>query len=149
MFGNCLNMMKQTQERKKEEIEPTHQPTIQKNKNKTPPKKTNNKPKKKKQKPKTKTKPPPPPKKKKKKNETPPRPPPKKKKKNPAKKKKPLKKKTLKKKKKTCIGGFRLQKYCLRPYDIEYTTSHPNREVKLYTASIVLRWGTTREVLVL
>ena len=37
----------------------------------------------------------------------------------------------------------------LRPYDVESTTSHPNREVKLRTASIVLWWGTTREVLVL
>ena len=39
--------------------------------------------------------------------------------------------------------------YRLRPYDVESTTSHPNREVKLRTASIVLWWGTTREVLVL
>ena len=37
----------------------------------------------------------------------------------------------------------------LRPYDVESTTSHLNREVKLRTASIVLWWGTTREVLVL
>ena len=143
MFGNCLNMMKQTQERKKEEIEPTHRPTIQKKKTKTPKKKT--KTQKKNKNPKKNKNKPPPPKKKKKKRKPPP---PQKKKKKPRQKKKPLKKPS-KKKKKTCIGGFRLQKYCLRPYDIEYTTSHPNREVKLYTASIVLRWGTTREVLVL
>ena len=37
----------------------------------------------------------------------------------------------------------------LRPHDAEYTTSHPNREVKRCTASVVLWWGTTREVLVL
>ena len=42
-----------------------------------------------------------------------------------------------------------VKSFRLRPYDAEYTTSHPNREVKLRTASIVLRWGTTREVLVL
>ena len=54
-----------------------------------------------------------------------------------------------------CVGVGCIQRavheyyYRLRPYDVESTTSHPNREVKLRTASIVLWWGTTREVLVL
>ena len=43
----------------------------------------------------------------------------------------------------------RLDIYCGCKYDVESTTSHPNREVKLRTASIVLWWGTTREVPVL
>ena len=46
-------------------------------------------------------------------------------------------------------GGAGGSSIRLRPYGAENTTSHPNREVKLRAASIVLRWGTTREVLVL
>lgn len=36
-----------------------------------------------------------------------------------------------------------------RPYYAENTGSHQNSEVKLHQASVVLRWGTTREVGVL
>lgn len=38
---------------------------------------------------------------------------------------------------------------CNRPYYAENTGSHQNSEVKLHQASVVLRWGTTREVGVL